>query len=432
MSMYPLHNVRVLDLCPMFAGNFATQILSDLGAEVIKIESTQHWQFGPRGQTARPTKQMTQSAGGKWGYFQKLPGKRPWERYAGFHTHSRNKLSVTVDLRRPEGVSIFKSLVKVADIFVDSNNAATVEKLGIDYPVLEAVNPSIIMVRMPGYGLSGPYRGNSAMAQTLEAFCGHTMIRGYRGMPPTGASSSVSSDAAAGAGGALAAIMALHFRRRTGLGQLVEMAQVENFMPLLGPAFMDFIFNGRIQEPMGNRHSSSAPCECYPCAGEDQWVAITVHNDAEWLGLRRALGDPEWAQDPGFGTVIERHRRQDEIDGHLASWTKTREKYDVMALLQTEGVPCGPVIEDGQALDDPHLQARRHFQEITHPETGPYLLPGIPWRMSEIELRVRSPAPLLGQHNGYVYKELLGYSDAECARLEAEGHIGTEPAPHIP
>ena len=273
------------------------------------------------------------------------------------------------------------------------------------------------------------------MAPSLEAFSGHTLLRGYPDVDPSAIPStpqSVTSDGAAGAAAAVAALMALHLRDRTGKGQLIEMAQVENFMPLLGQAFMDYSLNRRIQKPQGNRHSSAAPCDVYPCSGEDCWVGITVYDDEQWQGLRRVLGDPEWARDARFDTVLGRHRNQDEMDSRIAEWTSSHEKYEVMHLLQGQGVPCGPVINDADAFSDPHLLERGCFQDVEAHGMGSYQMPGPIWRMSETPLSIRHRAPDLGEHNEYVYKELLGYSDQEYNRLEAEGHIGDAPAHHIP
>lgn len=423
----------MLDLCPVFAGNFANLILVDLGAQVIKVESTQYWQYGARGAIARPTKEYVRRIGGGWGaYPDRDPGARPWDRYGGFHTLSRGKLSMTVDLRRPEGIEAFKRLAKVSDIVIESNSPPLMAKLGLDYPQLKEVKPDVIMVRMPGYGLSGPYRDRPAMAPTIESFTGHSLLKGYPDVDASAVPTGITSDGVAGAGGAVAALMALFYRDRTGLGQLVEVAQVENFMPLLGQFYMDYVLNQRVSAATGNRHPSAAPCGCYPCAGQDRWVNITVQNDEQWEGLRRALGDPEWARDPVLATIVGRYRRQDELDEHISGWTRSHTNYEVMETLQRQGVPAGPVLGPADTYKDPHLLARGHFQEVTSPAVGTYLAPGVPWKMSRTPRRIERPAPMLGQHNEYVYRELLGYSDEEYARLEAEGHIGTEPAQHIP
>ncbi len=433
MTKLPLEGTRVLDMCPMLAGNFANAILADLGAQVIKVESTQYWQYGCRGTMARPSKALIQQVRvGIGSYFQSDPGPDPWNRNSGFHAFSRNKLSVTVDLRKPSGVEVFKRLVKVSDVFIESNSPPLVRRLGIDYPQLKEVNSALIMVRMPAFGLSGPYQDRPGMAQTLEAFSGHVLLRGYPDLDPSAPPASITSDGVAGAGGALAALMALNYRNCTGKGQLVEMAQVENFMPLLGEFFMDYIFNKRLHPPMADRDSTAAPCGCYPCAGDDKWVNITVHNDEEWEGLCRALGKPEWTEDPELATVVGRYRKQDQMDHGISEWSRSRDRYEIMHLLQDQGVPCGPVLSSGDTYQDPHFLARGFFQELNPSSVGPYLAPGIPWKMSKTPLHIRRPAPNLGQHNEYVYKELLGYTDGEYARLEAEGHIGTEPAPHVP
>ncbi len=432
MATYPLEGVRVLDMCPLFAGNFANSLLADLGAEVIKVESIQYWQYGCRGATARPTKQDIMRGGGGWGYWQNEPGDRPWDRNGGFNTLSRGKLSFTVDLRRPEGVDVFKRLVKVSDIIVESNAATLLPRLGIDYPVLREVKPDIIVVRMPGFGLSGPRWSYPASAQTMESASGHTLLKGYPDVDPVaGGATSITSDGAAGLGASVAAMMALHYRRRTGKGQLVEFAQAEHFMPLLGQFYMDYILNRRMPTVMSNRHPSAAPCGCYPCAGSDQWVDITVYNDEQWHGFRRALGDAGWTGDPELATVTGRYRKQDEMDKQIAEWTRTRDRYEVMRIMQGQGVPCGPVLSSKDTFSDQHLKAKGHFQEMSPPAAGTYPEPGIPWRMSRTPLRVQRPAPMLGQHNEYIYKEVLGISDEEYARLEAEGHIGDKPAAHL-
>ena len=436
MAKLPLDGIRVLDMCPMFAGNFACGILGDLGAEVIKVESIQYWQYGCRGVIARHTKESFGKLKGgdaSWGYPNWDPGPDPWNRGGAFHTLSRNKISMTVDLRQPSGVEVFKRLIKVSDVFVESNASTLVRRLGIDYPALAEVNPRLIMVRAAGYGHSGPYEDRPAMAQTLEAFCGHVLLRGSPDVPPTEVPASITSDGTAGVAMALSAIMALHHRKNTGKGQVIDLSQLENFMPMLGYFFMDYIFNKREHSPVGDRHINAAPCGCYPCAGDDKWINITVHNDAEWEGFCRALGNPEWTRDPELATTVGRFKKQDEMDQRISEWTRTRDPYEVMRVMQEEEVPCGPVLASKDTPEDPQLLARDHHEEVTPPGGWSYLFPGSPLRMSGSgRLRVRYPAPNLGQHNEYIYKELLGYTDEEYARLEKEGHIGNEPAPHIP
>ncbi len=432
MSTLPLEGVRVLDMCPMQAGNFSNRNLGDLGAQVIKVESIKHWQFGVRGNIARPTKDMFQQVRTGHGYPNNDPGPRPWNVYGQIMNFSRNKLGFTVDLTKPTGIEVLKRLIKLSDVVIESNTPPVMPRLGLDYPQLKEVNPHVIMVRMPGYGLSGPYRDRPAMAQTLESFSGHTLLRGYPDVDPSSVGTSITSDGAAGSGAAAAAIMALLFRQRTGKGQLIEFAQVENFMPLLGEFYMDYILNQRLHGPIGNRHPTAAPCGCYPCAGQDQWVDITAHDDEEWQGLCRAVGDPEWARDPRFASLLGRHRNQDELDERVSSWTRERDRYDIMHLLQREGVPCGPVLTSKDMFTDPHVAERGMLQKVAHPEAGTHFYQSPPWKMPRTPLSVRYPAPLLGQHNGFVYKELLGYSDEEYARFEAEGLLGTEPDPRIP
>ncbi len=429
----PLEGTRVLEICPMFAGNLGTAILGDMGAEVIKVESTQYWQYGARGIRARPTREEVLRASPFWAYPDSDPGPDPWNRSSGLHAFSRNKLSMTVDLRQPVGVEIFKRLIKVADVFVESNSPPLMTRLGLDYPELREVNPALIMVRSSGFGLSGPYRDRAALALTLGAFCGHGLLRGYPEVSPPNIHASDISDGCAGVGIALGTLLALRHRKRTGKGQLVEMSQVENFMPMLGWFFMDYIFNKRMHPPMADRHPAAAPCGCYPCAGEDKWVDITVHNDDEWVGFCRALGNPEWTRDPELATVVGRCRKQDEMDRRISEWTRTRDRYDIMHIMQKEGVPCGPVLAARETFEDPHLQAREHFEKVEAPWGWSYLFPSSPLGMAgDGRLRVRYPAPNLGQHNEYVYRELLGCSVQDYARLEKEGHIGNEPALHIP
>jgi len=194
---------------------------------------------------------------------------------------------------------------------------------------------------------------------------------------------------------------------------------------------MDYTMNGRVQDTPGNRHPFMAPHGCYRCRGEDRWVAIAVASDEEWQGLCRAMGNPDWTKNERFADSLSRYRNQDELDRLIEEWTSQHDAYAVMFALQREGVATGAVLDDRDAYNDPHLKDRGFFQELTHPDCGTHLYPGIMWKMSKTPNAIRTPPCCLGEHNEYVYKKLLGVSDEEYAQLDKEGHIGTEPAPGV-
>jgi crotonobetainyl-CoA:carnitine CoA-transferase CaiB-like acyl-CoA transferase len=343
---------------------------------------------------------------------------------------NRNKLGMTVDFTRPEGVEVFKRLIKVSDAIVENNSTEVMNKLGIGYEVLREVKPDIIMLRMQAYGLSGPYANYRAYGTDVEAMAGHSMLRGYADTDASLLSAMYPANAAAAMHATFAVLAALHYRNRTGKGQLIEVAMAESVFTFLGQAILDYTLNGRVQKAMGNR-GSSAIQGCYRCLGEDNWVCITIATDAEWGGFCRGLGNPLWTREERFADVVGRYRNHDELDKLIEEWTTRHDHFEVMYLLQKEGVAAGPVENHKQAYDDPHLKARGYFEKVTHAETGTHLYPGMNWKMSHAKLRVRLPPVLLGEHNEYVYKHILGISDEEYARLEKEGHIGMDYAPHI-
>jgi crotonobetainyl-CoA:carnitine CoA-transferase CaiB-like acyl-CoA transferase len=433
MSRLPLEGIRVVDITVVWAGPFATQLLADWGAEVIRVENINHFTYLTRGFPGiRPTKEMVR-ANPTWitAYPDWDPGERPWNRFPIFQAHARNKLSCTMDIRRPKGRELFLKLVEKSDIFIENNPPETIEKLGITYESLKEVKPDIIMISMPGYGSTGPYRNFRALGVNLDDAGGHTWLRRYRDSDPSTASTILFSDATAGAHAAFAALAALRFRNRTGRGQFIDLAQVETLMPYLSEAIMDYTMNQRVQDTYGNRHPFMAPHGCYRCKGEDRWVVICVGSDDEWEALCKVLGKPDLSKDERFSDAISRYRNQDMIDQIIEDWTKDKDPYQVMFTLQNAGIAAGAVLDDRDALNDPHLNERGFFQELTHPDTGTHLYPGIMWKMSKTPNAIRTPPCCLGEHNEYVYKKILGISDEEYHELEKEGHIGTEPAPGV-
>lgn len=432
MSKLPLEGVRVVAMPVVFAGPFATMLLADLGAEVILVESVFHFPPVTRGYFPRPPQELVPTTGATFGgtggiqtYVDHWAGDRPWDRFVMFHALGRNKMSCCMDLTRPEGVDVFKRLIKTSDVFLESNAPSAMEKLGLTYDVLSEVNPELIYLSMPGLGCTGPQKYCSLFGAQLQALAGHTWLTRYPDLDYTTTQSLLfHCDASSGATAAFAVLCGLHHRRRSGKGQFIDLAQLETVVPHLGEAMMDYTMNGRVQEPIGNRHPSMAPQGVYRCRGEDRWVAITVSSDAEWQGLCRAIGNPVWASDERFSTALGRLEHHDEIDKSLEEWTSCHDNYDVMYILQKQSVPAGPVMDQRDAYHDAQLQCRGFFEVVNHREAGTHRYPGMLWKMSGTPLSIRKAPPCLGEHNDYVFKDVIGMSDDEIAALEKEQIIG--------
>ena len=437
MKKLPLRGIRVADVTLVWAGPHCTQLHAEWGAEVIRVEPLQRPQPATRsmGET-RPSRALVKSFAGtgsmSYTYPDREPGQRPWNRTAAFNSHARNKLSMTLDIMRPEGRDVFLRLVSICDVLVENNVPETIEKAHLTYEELAKVNPSLIMLRMPGYGLTGPYKNYRSFGTHMEGLVGHHYIRSYRDVDPSYTGEAFTADAAAGVMGAFAVAMALRHRRRTGQGQQIELPQAENFVSFLGEFVLDYTMNGRVTPPQGNSHRAYVPHNVYPCAGDDRWIAIAVTSEEEWQALCRALGRPDLASDPRFQDPTQRKRHEEELDRLLAEWTRERDAYEVFHLLQAHGVPSGPVQNERDAYACPHLAERGFFEELAHPEAGTHRYPGLNLRLSRTPNHLRTPPPLLGEHNEEVYRHLLGLSEEEYARLEALGHIGMDYPESVP
>ncbi len=428
MANLPLKGVRVLDFGVILAGPYCGLILADFGAEVIRVESTQHFAPQTRGIYARPTKDMPSSRSG--GYPGGEPGQRPWNRYPLFNSMARNKRSMTVDITRPEGMAILKRLVKVSDVVLENYVPEVMDKLGVTYEMLKSVNPKIIFCKMSAFGDTGEYRDYRAMAQSIDFMLGHASLRGYPDADPTDQPQSVTEDPAMGIQAAFAIVAALHHRNRTGEGQLLDLSLSETYIPYMPQAFMDYFMNGRVQGTMGNHEPGACPSGNYRCKGNDKWVSISVSSEEEWDGFCRAVGE-NWVHDERFSNPLIRRQHQDELDTLINQWTQDRDYYDVMHLLQKHGVAAGPVLDEAAACRDPHLIARGFFIEESQEDVGTYPYPGFVFNMSTTPAGVWRGPVRLGEDNEYVYKKVLGVSDREYEELVKAGHIGTEFAPHI-
>ncbi len=431
MPRLPLQGIRALEFGVVWAGPYCGMFLAGLGAEVIRVESLKA--FVPltrsRGRTPRPSEPDPKAlVSPLYAAPEGMPGARPWNQMPLFNPHATNKLGMTVDLLLPKGQEVLRRLIAVTDVVFENSPTQTMDKLGISYEKLKSINPSIIMLRMPAYANSGHYRNHRAFGFHIESMAGHVLQRGYADMDPSTLTNTLMGDASAGTQAAFAVLAALHYRRRTGKGQLIEVSQAEALIPLEGEAFMDYTMNGRNASTLGNRHPSAIQ-GCYPCRGDDRWVCITVTGDDDWRKLCQAMGDPEWCEQDGFGSPAERYSRHDEIDEKISLWTRSREPYEIMSLLQEAGVAAGPVMDPRDVFADPHVSRRGVFEEAFQEDTGAHLYPGAPYKMSETPSTIRRGPVRLGEDNEYVYQDLLGYTPEEYAALEEEGHVGMDYRP---
>jgi crotonobetainyl-CoA:carnitine CoA-transferase CaiB-like acyl-CoA transferase len=388
----PLSGIRVLDFTWVVAGPVTTRILADLGAEVIKIERKDALDFGDR-------------RGGLSG------------------TLMRGKKSVGLDLRDPRGIAVAKALALRSDVVVDNFSARVMTNLGLDWETLAAEKPDVVCVRMTGYGLTGPDRDKVSYGPTLQALAGYTLLMAEHGKPPAGFGYSY-SDLAGGHLGALAVLAALHQRRRTGRGQLVDLAQLEAVASLVGPILLERAGDGAESVACGNasQEGPAAPHGIFRCAGDDRWIAITVFDDEAWRGLAAAMGRPAWTALPPFATATSRAAYAATIDELVAGWTRTMEAHVAVSRLQANGVPAALVADAADVCrHDPALAARGHFVDVPTPEGGTVRIDGPAVLLSGTPGCVRGPGPLLGEHGDAVLSSVLGWDAATIAALRADG-----------
>jgi crotonobetainyl-CoA:carnitine CoA-transferase CaiB-like acyl-CoA transferase len=408
MFRLPLHGVRVLDLTMAWAGPYATRLLADMGAEVIKVEAVGNWDLIRSFTGQRPTVE------------------RVWDKSPYFNHLNRNKYGCVLDLSGEKGRKLFLRLVEVSDVVIENFRAEVMKNLGFTYDALAGVNPEVIVVSMPGHGKTGPERDFVAYGTNVEQLSGFCHLMGYADGPPQKTGISY-GDPMAGVAAAGAVALALWDRRRTGRGQYIEVAQRENLINVIGEYVVGYSMNGREPVRSGNRHSSMAPHGCYPCASDDQWVAISCEDDAQFAALCGAMGRPDLVGDERFADVVSRHRNQDALDDLISAWTRERTKEATAEALQAAGVPASPVPSVPEVFAEPHLRARGFYETVSHSVAGVWEVEGPHWRLSESPGHIRLPAPAFGEHNRYVLGELLGLSEEEMAALEAEGVTGAAP-----
>jgi benzylsuccinate CoA-transferase BbsF subunit len=400
-----LAGIRVVDFSLLAAGPAAAKMLADYGAQVICVES----------------EEAIASAGG--GRQTGPPGMSPINT-AWFHNkYNPNKLSVTLDLSQEAGREVMKRLVAASDVFIANRRPQVLERFALTYEALRAIRPDLIYLTMPTMGEGGVRSFYSGVSWGIQAMAGLNMISGYADRPPTSPSPYSNPDVSCNPLHAAVAILAaLRHRRRTGQGQRIELAQYESSICWTGPAILNYTANGKLMERSENRLPGAAPHDVYQCKGDDRWCAISAFTDAQWQALCEAIGRPDLARHPDYASTTAREARTADLRPIIEAWTGEREAEEVMRLLQEAGVPCATVNNFEQLLrGDPQLQHRQLWREVEHPELGTALVEGWGFQLSKAPSAPAQRAPLLGEHNDYVYQEVLGMPEEEVNTYLVEG-----------
>lgn len=403
----PFAGLRVVDLTAFWAGPYATSILSDLGADVVKVESIQR----PDGMRfAGAARQRTPLY--EWGHV--------------FHGANPGKRDVTLRLDHPDGLALVKRLLADADVVIENFSARVMPGFGLDWPTLHTLNPRLISVRMPAFGLDGPWRDRLGFAMTIEQVSGLAWLTGYEDLPlvvrglcdPLGSVHAV-----------FALGLALAERERTGKGQLVEVALVEPALAIAAEQVIEYSAHGVLLGRRANVMPHAAPQGIFETRAKDERIAVSVTNDAQWAGLCRAIGADDLARDPALADHAGRFAAHDRLTARVAEWIAPQTREAALARLLEAGVPAAASINNHALHPNPQLEARGFFQTLKHPITNETRYPSFPGAFSAYERDLhRSPPPTLGQHNREILQGDLGISDAEFARLEAEQVIGTKPS----
>jgi crotonobetainyl-CoA:carnitine CoA-transferase CaiB-like acyl-CoA transferase len=398
MPVLPLEGIRILDFTWVVAGPVATRILADHGAEVVKIERKNPPPLGNR----------------KLGL------------QCDLH---RNKISLALNMAEPRGIELARQLAAKSDVVIDNFSARVMRAWGMDYDSLVAVNPKIICISMSGLGHTGPRSSYVSYGPTLQALSGYTMLMADANGSPAGYGYSY-ADMCGGYTGALAALIALWNRKRTGRGQFVDLSQFEAVTAVVGTSLLDTEVNRREQQPFGytSQEGPAAPHGVYRCRprgeDDDRWIAISVHSQAEWNRFVEAIGNPAWASDPKFHTLYLRIRNREELDAYLSRWTVEQNAEEAMNTLQRARVAAGLVANGIDICErDPQLKERGFWPPVKSIGDKTTQVTGIPFKISSGSGSIRSSGPEVGENGGYVLREILGLGSAECEELIKAGVV---------
>lgn len=403
MKYLPLEGIRILDMTRWWSGPLCTSYFGAQGAEVIKVESVQ----SPDG----------------FRFTMTTPKEDWWELSPQFNAANHNKLGITLNLNDKKGIQLLKNLAAKCDVIIENFTPRVMKNFGLSYETFREINPGIIMLSMPAYGNNGPYQNRPGFAYTFEILSGIAQTNGYRNEKPMIVSGV--ADVISGFHTAYAILGALEYKNRTGKGQFIEVAQVETCLSVVGQPIADFSMNGRKWGRMGNRHPHMAPHGVYRSKDSDYWLSLAIRNDEDWQSFREVIGNPEWANDERFRTTKGRLENQNELDKLVEEWTSQYDHHESAEILQSGGISAGPVLEVNEITKAPYLADM--FQETTREFTGSHAYPSWPVKFSGKRVEHESPAPILGQHNEYVLKDILELSDEQISELENKQIIGARP-----
>ena len=394
----PLTDLRVLEMGQLLAGPFCGQMLADFGAEVIKCEPPV---------VGDPMRQ--------WGR-EKPHGKSLW-----WPVVARNKQSITLNLRTPEGQAMVRELIKDTDILIENFRPGTMERWGLSYESLSAINPGLIMVRVTGYGQTGPYAPRAGYGAIGEAMGGLRYVVGDPASQPSRMGISIGDELAA-VHACMGALMALHARTRTGRGQVVDSAIYESVLNMMESLVTEFDVAGYVRERTGAILPNVAPSNVYDTA-DGQLLLIAANQDSVFSRLAQAMGKPELSTDERYATHSARGERQTELDELINEWTRTIDLKPLEALLSESGVPCGLIYRAKDMLEDEHFKAREAIVSVDHPQFGKMHMQNVAPKLSDTPGSVRHVGPELGEHNAYVFGHLLSLSEEQQADYKERGII---------
>ena len=408
-----LEGVRVLTLEQVHALPWGTSFLADLGAQVIRVESSAHLQDRKAGPfpDGRPSQEWW-NEGGNMAYF-----------------GTRNKQSLCMDVATPQGKEAFLKLAKNCDIVTDNFRPGTMERFGFDHESLAKLNPKIITLSSSAYGYTGPWRRAGSRARTVDATCGMSYLTGYEDGPSYRASNNY-MDHSVGNNVAYALLLALYQRNKTGEGMRIDLTMQETGVSAIGPAILE-TQRGITRSRLGCGHLWKSPHNVFPCRGSDRWIAIAVSTDEEWQRLQKAMEEPLWAADSRFETAQGRWNHRHHLGDLLSEWTQTQDDQELMNHLQSNGVAAGAVLTAEDLVANPHLGERGYieeFENVNAPQAGPRKYAGRPFRMEGVSFAIRHVAAL-GEHNVETLRDVAGLSDDEITTLANEGIISTQPLP---